>query len=176
MDLLGQAEVGDLRVAVPVEQDVRWFQVTVDHSVPVGVLDGLGDAANQFGRLWGTQRSFGQALGEALSFDETHRKVVLALVLSDLDDRHDSGMVKVGGGLGLSVETYDVGLVGKLSGEDHLERNGAVEPHLPGLEHDAHAAASDLADDLVIAEVANAGGFGCFGIDRTGLVEPGDGG
>ena len=41
-DLLGQAEVGDPRVAVPVEQDVGRLEVAVDHAVLVGVLDGLG--------------------------------------------------------------------------------------------------------------------------------------
>ena len=64
-------------------------------------------------------------------------------------------MVEVGRRLGLGVEALDVGLVGELAGEDHLERDGAVEAHLPGPEDDAHAAAGDLADDLVVAEVAD---------------------
>ena len=85
---------------------------------------------------------------------------MLALVLADLVDRHDARMVEVGGRLGLGVEPLDVGLVGELAGEDHLERDGPVEAHLPGLEDDAHAAAGDLADDLVVAEVADAGRFG----------------
>ena len=50
-----------------------------------------------------------------------------------------------------------VGVVGELPGEDHLERDFAVEAYLPGLEDHAHAAARDLADDLVVAEVADAG-------------------
>ena len=106
----------------------------------------------------GRQRSLGQALGEALPLDEAHREIMLAVVLADLEDRHDPRMVEVGGGLGLGVEAFDVGLVGELAGEDHLERDGPVEAHLPGLEHDPHSAAGDLADDLVVAEVADAGG------------------
>ena len=81
---------------------------------------------------------------------------MLALVLADLVDRHDARMVEVRGGLGLDVEPLDVGLGGELAGEDHLERDGAVEAHLPGLVDDAHAAAGDLADELVVAEVADA--------------------
>ena len=95
---------------------------------------------------------------EALPLDEAHAEVMLALVLADLVDRHDAGMVEVGGGLGLGVEPLDVGLVGELAGEDHLERDGPIQADLPGLEDDAHAAAGDLADDLVVAEVADAGG------------------
>ena len=132
----------------------------MDHAALVGVLDGLGDPAHQRGGLAGRQRAVGQALGEALPLDEAHREVMLALVLADLVDRHDARMVEVGGRLGLGVEPLDVGLVGELAGEDHLERDGPVEAHLPGLEDDAHAAAGDLADDLVVAEVADADGLG----------------
>ena len=71
------------------------------------------------------------ALREALAFDEAHREKMLALVLADLEDRHDAWMVEVGGGLGLGVEAFDVGLVGELAGEDHLERDGPVQADLP---------------------------------------------
>ena len=102
---------------------------------------------------------------------------MLALVLADLVDRHDARVVEVGGGLGLGVEPPDVGLVGELAGEDHLERDGPVEADLPGLVDDAHAAAGDLADDLVVAEVADAGGLGLHGNPPwLNLIEPGGGG
>ena len=131
---------------------------------------------DQLGGLAGRQRSLGQPLGEALPLDEAHREVMLALVLADLEDRHDARMVEVGRRLGLGVEALDVGLVGELAGEDHLERDGAVEADLPGLEDDAHAAAGDLADDLVVAEVADAGGFGRAGCGRWILPEHRGGG
>ena len=103
------------------------------------------------------ERAVDQALGEALALDEAHAEVVLALVLADLEDRHDAGVVEIAGGLGLEVEPQDVGLVGELAGEDHLQGHEPIEAHLPGLEDDAHAAPRDLADDLVVAEVADAG-------------------
>ena len=81
---------------------------------------------------------------------------MLPLVLPDLEDRDDAGMVEVGGRLGLGVEAFDVGVVGELTGEDHLERDRPIEAHLPRLEYDAHSPAGDLADDLVVAEVADA--------------------
>ena len=85
---------------------------------------------------------------------------MLAFMLADFEDRHDPRMVQIGGGLGFGMEAFDVGVVGELAREDHLERDGAVEGHLPRLEHDSHAAAGDLADDLVISEVADARGRG----------------
>ena len=41
LQLLGQPEVGDPRVAVLVEQNIGRLQVAVDHAALVGVLDGL---------------------------------------------------------------------------------------------------------------------------------------
>ena len=154
-----------------VEQDVGRLQVAVDHAALVGVFDRLGDLRHQLGRLAGRQRAVGQPLREALPFDETHGEIMLPLVLADLVDRHDPGMIEIGGRLGLGVEAADVGLVGELAGEDHLERDGPVEADLPGLEDDAHAAAGELADDLVVAEIADA--RGAAGSVRADAHDPG---
>ena len=62
------------------------------------------------GRLAGRQRPGGDLLRQALALDEAHAEIMLALVLADLVDRHDAGMVEVGGRLGLEVEPLDVGL------------------------------------------------------------------
>ena len=158
LDLLGQPEVGDPGIAVPIEQDVPRLEVAVDHAAPVGILDRLGDrrpsapAASRGGS--GPSASRWARLSPST---KPMREIMLALVLADLEDRHDARMVEVGRRLGLDVEAADVGLVGELAGEDHLQRHRPVEAHLPGLEDDAHAAAGQLADDLVIAEVADAG-------------------
>ena len=80
---------------------------------------------------------------------------MLPLVLADLEDRHDRRMVEVGGGLCLGVEALDVGVIRELTGQDHLQRDLAIEASLPRLEINAHAAAGELADNLIVAEVAN---------------------
>ena len=38
---------------------------------------------------------------------------MLALVLADLEDRHDPRVVELGGSLGLGVEPFDLVLIGK---------------------------------------------------------------
>src|SRR5262245_45666532 len=60
----------------------------------------------------------------------------------------------------LAVEPLDV-LGGRLAGEDHLERDQAIEAGLARLVDDAHPAARDLAEDVVRAE-------------PPGLAEPGE--
>ena len=80
---------------------------------------------------------------------------MLALMLTHLEDRDDPRVVEVGGRLGLDVEAFDIGLGGELAGEDHLQRDGAVEANLPRPVDDAHAAPGDLLEQLVVAEVAD---------------------
>ena len=96
-------------------------------------------------------------LGEVAALDELHAEVALAVVLADLVDRHDPGVVEQGDGLGLVLEPPQLGVVGQDAGLDHLERDGPVEADLPGLVDDAHAAAAELLLKLVVAEVADGG-------------------
>ena len=54
--------------------------------------------------------------------------------------------------LGLAAEPADLRLAGQDAGLDHLERDRAIEPLLPGLVDDAHAAGAQDRQQLVIAE------------------------
>ncbi len=47
---LGEAEVGDVRPALAVEEDVRRLDVAVDDAVVVGVLQGVGHLGDELGR------------------------------------------------------------------------------------------------------------------------------
>jgi hypothetical protein len=80
---------------------------------------------------------------------------VLALVLADLVDRHDVGVIQVARRLGLLAKPLD-GLVIKLVRQDHLEGHRPVEADLPAAVNDAHATLGDLGLQLVVAEVTDA--------------------
>jgi hypothetical protein len=114
----------------------------------MGILNRPGDLAEQRRRLPRRHRPLGQPPGETAALDVGHREEVPAVVLPHLEDRHNPGVVEIGRRLRLSIEPLDVGLIGKLASQDHLQRHGAVEAHLSGVEDDAHAAARDLADPL----------------------------
>ena len=96
---------------------------------------------------------------------------MLAVVLADLVDRDDAGVVEQGDGLGLVLEAAQLVVAGEQAGLDHLERDGPVEGDLPGLVDDAHAAAAQLPADLVVAEVADARGRWRFGMGWIGRAE-----
>ena len=154
-DLFRQTEVRDARVAILVEQDIGRLQIAVNDAALVGKLNGLGDApdssvasrggsgppASRSARLWPSTKPI--------------EKKVLAIVLADLENRHDSRMIKTGSGLGLGVEPLNVSISGELAGEDHFQRDGPVQADLPCLKDDAHSTASDLANDLVVTEVVD---------------------
>ncbi len=73
------------------------------------------------------------------------------MVADFIDGRHVR-MVQPGGRLGLAAKPREVGCGGQLAAKDHLERHDPSEADLPRAEHDAHAAATDLLENLVIAD------------------------
>ena len=88
----------------------------------MGVMHRPRDGRQQLGRaLRDHCRQRGSVLGEAAALDQLHAEVMLALVLADLVDRHDVGMIEIGRGLRLGVEALHVGGGGQLAGKDHLE-------------------------------------------------------
>ena len=92
--LLGQAEVGDVRLALVVEQDVGRLEVAVEDAALVGVVDGPAASATSRAAARGSFCEAVEPLGEAAALDQLHAEVVLALVLADLVDRHDVGVVE----------------------------------------------------------------------------------
>ena len=66
---LGQAEVGDVRPALAVDQDVGRLQVAVQDAVLVGVVDGPADERPVAGRVARLHGAVGQHVGQRLSLD-----------------------------------------------------------------------------------------------------------
>ncbi len=173
LDPLGQAEIGDVRMAFPVDEDVRRLQVAVEDASQVGVLDGLGGLDHQGGCGTGPFAERFELIGEVAPLDELHAEIALAVVLAHLVDRHDAGVVEQGDRLGLVLEPEQVGVIGQHAGLDHLECDGPVEVDLPSLVDDAHAAAAQLLEELVVAEVADGRAARQVGLARAASGCPG---
>jgi hypothetical protein len=73
-------------------------------------------------------------------------------VPADLVDRHDVRVVELRRVLRLDLEPAECLRRRQPAGQDHLERDDAPNAHLPGAHDQAHAAARDLAEHLVLAE------------------------
>jgi hypothetical protein len=72
--------------------------------------------------------------------------VVLFAECVDLDN---VGVVQTGDGLRLGEEPTGLLRPGVVACQDHLQGDEAVEPNLTGLVNDAHAAAAQLAKELI---------------------------
>ena len=95
----GQAEVGDARVALAIDEDVVGLEVAVQDVALVGVGDGVGDLADELGRLARRERPLlAQLAGETVAVDEGHRVVGLTIQFAEVEQRDDARVVQGGGG------------------------------------------------------------------------------
>ena len=91
---------------------------------------------------------------EPLALDELHGIVADLAVLADLEDRHDVGVVELRRRPRLAAEAGQrLEVLRDLPGQD-LQGHAAAEGDLLGLVDHAHAAPADLAEDPVVAHLA----------------------
>ena len=142
------AEVGDERV-VPAEEDVLGLDVAVDHPVAVRVLERVGRLAGDAERVLERELFLArEPVAEAFAFDEGHGEPELAGRLARVEHREDVRMLEPGGELDLAQEPLGAQRRGEL-GVQHLERDGAVVPQVVREVDRGHAAAAELALELV---------------------------
>ena len=99
----------------------------------------------------------GEDGAQGLAFEELLDDVGRAVVLADVVDGGDVGVVQDAGGLGLLLEAAQaIGVGGEGGGED-LDGDVAAEARVLGAVDLPHAAGADGGEDLVGAE-AGAGG------------------
>ena len=96
---------------------------------------------------------------------------MLAVVLSDFVDGHDVRMLQIGRRLRFTTEALNLGLAREFSGENHFQRDRAIEARLPGFPNNAHAAARDFLLQFIITERAHGReSLGTDGDGRAGLA------
>ena len=146
----GDAEVGDLHLAVGADQDVGRLDVAVHEPGLVGEVERGGHLAGDLRRLLGGDPAVGaQDVGERAAVDVLHGDEVGAGVLAPVVDADDVRVAEVGRRLRLAPEALDeVGVDGEL-GEQHLDGDLAVEQAVAPEEHVGHAAAPDALAQLV---------------------------
>jgi hypothetical protein len=152
LEALGEAEVGNVRLAGVVEEDVRWLQIAVQHAVAMGVIDGVGDRRHHGRGGAGIPGQLRESLGEAAAFDQLHRVVRLPRFGADFVDGNDVSVIEPGGVLGFGAKALEVGGRGQFAGANHLQRDGAIEADLTRPIDDAHPTAGDFVEQFVVAE------------------------
>jgi hypothetical protein len=148
---LGQAEVGQLRHAAGVEEDVAGLDVAVDQP---GLLDRRQAEQAVVDQAQGAPRVDAPALAlqellEVAAGDQFEGHEELATVRSGVVAGDDVGVHHLGAELGFAEEAGARALVGGEMVRHHLERDGAAERRLLGPPYRRHAALAELADDAV---------------------------
>jgi hypothetical protein len=116
----------------------------------VALVDGAGELRDEPGGAARVAVVL-EAGGERAALHELHREERLALVLADIVDRHDAGMIQPGRERYLTLEQPCRGVGREGAAREHLEGDDPIGADLPGPVDDAHAAGVDAAEDLVAA-------------------------
>ena len=104
LDQLGEAEVEDLEVAVARQHQVLGLQVAVDDAVGVGAREGARRLRGEVEELAERQRLVRERLAQRAALHQLHRDVEGALLVADVEHRHDVRVVERRGGARLALE------------------------------------------------------------------------
>jgi len=92
---------------------------------------------HQLGRFLGWQRLAVELAGEGAARDELQGAVGVATNLADLVNLDDVGVLQARHRLRLDAEAGQLAFAGVTTGEDHLQRHGALELQVQGFVDDA---------------------------------------
>ena len=156
----GEAEVEDLDKAAVGEHDVGGFEVAMEDAEVVGggeAVGGLNAGGEDELEAGG---AFGDDLVEGLARDVLHDDVGFFAVsafgggFADVVDGADVGVVDGGGEAGFAELGGAHLLNGEVAALEEFEDDGALEEGVCGEKHDTAAAGADLADELVLLDLA----------------------
>ena len=147
-DDLGQAEVENLGVAALGDEDVRGLDVAMDDSLGVRGVEGVGDLDGERRagcRVPAADRRSGASAWHAIEI--LHGDEGFAVLLADVVNGADVGMVERGSGLRLALEAGQrLRIAGDFVGQE-LQGHEAVQARVLGFVDHTHAAAAEFFDE-----------------------------
>jgi hypothetical protein len=144
---LSEPEVGDLHLAVGTTDQIRRLDVAMDDSFLVRRLQSRAGLHRNVERFFERQWARGDFVLHAHAVDEFHCQEPVLLV--DLEDGADVGMVQRRGGLRLAQKALAV-LQGM--GRKKLQRDCTPQLRVFSLVDDTHPALAELLEDAVVRD------------------------
>jgi hypothetical protein len=148
----GKPEIQDLRVAPPADEHVRRFDVAMDDAVRVRRLDRVGDLGREVHDASLGQRPRLEQVLQRLPLEQFHHQEAASLVLAEVVDGADIGMIERRGGARLPLETLDRGGVIREPRREELERDVASQASVLRPIDNAHSAAAEFVEDPVMRD------------------------
>ncbi|KAI3486482.1 hypothetical protein L1887_49883 [Cichorium endivia] len=155
-ELLGKAKVGNLGVAVSVDEQILGLEIAIHHTVLVQVLDGEHDRRHVEARHIGGELSGASEVRKDLATDHVlHEHVAVLAVLERGDHVDQEGVLHLGEDAALAVDVRDLLEPHHIRLGQHLEcKVGASVRYIPMLEpHQQYApkrAGAERLDDVKV--------------------------
>ena len=147
---LGQSEIQHLGVSPIGDEDVGGFNVPMNDPFSMGGIQSVGHLDSQIQQLSGVKRPVGHPFLEGLTHQKLHDHEGLAVVISDVVNDADVGMIQCRGGPGFALEAFQ-GLVipGQGLGQE-LHRHLAAQPGVFRPVDHAHSTPTQFFQDLIV--------------------------
>ncbi len=99
----GEAEVQELDARLG-QHDVGGLQVSVNDSLPMRLVEGIGDLGGKAQKLLGWDPAAREAVGKRFSFEKLHDEEGRAVLLAHVEEPADVGMGELRDRLGFALE------------------------------------------------------------------------
>jgi hypothetical protein len=132
------------------DENVGGLDVAVNDVFGVRGVERVGNLNRECEQVFGINGAPVDEVLERLAIEKFHGDEGLAILLADVVNRANVGMVQRGGGLGFALESRE-GL--RVAGDvlrQKFQRNEALEARVFGLVNDTHTSAAKLFDDAVV--------------------------
>ena len=149
---LGQTEIQNFGMAALGDEDIRRLDISMDDSLGVRCVECVGDLNRQAQEHLGLQGFAGNEMLQRHAVKKLHGDERLPVLIVDLIDGADVGMVQGRSGLGLTLKAAQSLLVsGDLIGKE-FERHKAIEFDILGLVDDPHPATAEFLEDSIVRD------------------------
>jgi hypothetical protein len=136
-------------VAVRSNLHVGWFQVAMDDTECMCLVQGLDDLTSEAPRLFERERAIRDPLRQRRPLDQFHGDKGLAVDRTNLVDRADAGMIHAGRMLRFAAESRErLGVAVDRDFQGHL----SAQFHIARCVHVTHATDADAAADLITTD------------------------
>jgi hypothetical protein len=148
----GQAEVEYFGVAAVGNKNICRLDVAVHDSLGVRRVEGVGDINGDGHQQIELKRLVADQVLQGLAFEVLHGDEGTAVVLANIVNRTNVGMIEAGSGLGFAAESAEQMLVGGNVVGKELEGDEAAQAGVLGLENHSHPAAAEFFDHPVMRD------------------------
>src|SRR5260370_22780093 len=150
MHLSCQSEVKDFGLVPLREKDIRRLDVTMENARGMRGLEGVGKLDADIQNLLVRQGAPGNTMMECFALQEFHHDYWLALILRDLVNRADVGMVQCRGGASFALESFESKRISDHVRVEKFQCDMPAELEVFGLIHHAHTPAAELTRDAAV--------------------------